>query len=75
MSVKQRGRSLGQKIKLGSETAGRDVKKGMARVARGARRVGRDVEGEGRKAGKATRRGMTRADDRIRPSHRSKSRS
>jgi hypothetical protein len=75
MSMKERGKSLGKKVVRGSETVGRDVKKGMSRVAKGARTVGRDVEKGGKRMGRATRSGMTRADARIRPNHKPRSRS
>jgi hypothetical protein len=72
MSMKQRGKDLEKRIASGSETVGRDVKKGMARLGHDARSVGRDVERAGKKVGRATRRGLTRADDRLRPNHRAK---
>jgi hypothetical protein len=72
MSIKERGRSLEKKVVSGSETVGRDVKKGMVRLRHGARTVGRDVERAGNRVGRATRRGLTRADNRLRPNHRAK---
>ena len=74
MSLREHGKSGARKVVRGSETVGRDVKKGMrragAKLSRSARTVGRDVERAGKRVGKATRRGMTRADDRLRPNRR-----
>ena len=79
MSMKARGKSLERKVVRGTETAGLDVRKGMARartkLSKGARTVGRDVERAGKRVGKATRRGLTRADARLRPNHRPAARS
>jgi predicted small secreted protein len=71
MSIKARGKSAETKFASGSRTVGRDVKKGVEEVGRkvksGAKTVGRDVEKAGKRVGNATRHGMTRADDRLRP--------
>jgi hypothetical protein len=72
VSMRQHGRNLEKKVVRGSETVGRDVKRGMVRVRRGAGTVGRDVERAGKSVGRATRRGLTRADNRLRPNHRVK---
>jgi hypothetical protein len=77
MSIKEHGKSMERKVVRGSETVGRDVKKGVVRAGtmlkHGAETVGRDVERAGKRVGKATHHGMTRADNRLRPNHRSKS--
>jgi predicted small secreted protein len=72
MTIREHGKSLEKKVVRGSETVGRDVKEGMVRLRHGARSAGRDVESAGKKIGRATRRGLTRADDRLRPNHRAK---
>jgi hypothetical protein len=65
MSIKERGKSMERKVVRGSKTLGRDVKRGVVRA-------GRDVESAGKRVGTATRRGLTRADDRLRSGRRSR---
>ncbi|MGC2288360.1 MAG: hypothetical protein WA688_00685 [Thermoplasmata archaeon] len=54
MSIKQKGRSLEKKVIGGSETMGRDLKKGLIRAGKvlkhGAQTTGRDVRKAGTKA-------------------------
>jgi hypothetical protein len=74
--MKERGKSLERKVVRGSETVGRDVKSGVKRAGRklrsGAGTVGRDVRSMGRRMEKATKHGVNRAEDRLRPAHRGK---
>jgi hypothetical protein len=65
MSIKERSKRIEQRVVRGSKSMGRDVKKGLVRA-------GRDVERAGKRVGTATRHGMTRADDRLRPNRRGK---
>jgi len=60
MSIKEHGKSLERKVKSGSETVGRDVKKAGRKVERSARIVGRDIEKAGKRVSAATRHGVTR---------------
>jgi hypothetical protein len=79
MSIKARGKNLETKVVRGSKTVGRDVKKGMVRTGKslktGAKIVGRDTRKVGSRVVSVSRRGLTRAENRVRPSHRAKSRS
>jgi len=72
MTMRERGKSVEKKVVRGSETVGRDVKKGMVRLRQGVRTAGHDVKRAGKRVGRATRRGLSRADDRLRPDHRAK---
>ncbi|MGA8663495.1 MAG: hypothetical protein WB809_00270 [Thermoplasmata archaeon] len=65
MSIKAHGKSLERKVKSGSETVGRDVKKAGRKVEKGARIVGRDVEKVGKRVTAATRHGVTRVRNRV----------
>jgi hypothetical protein len=76
MSMKTRGKSLEKKVVRGSETVGRDMKKGMSRagtkIRSGARTVRVDVERAGKRVKKATEHSMTRAGNRLKRARRSK---
>jgi hypothetical protein len=75
MSIKQRGRTLEQKVVRGSKTVGRDVKSGMSKAGASVKRGAKRMEQAGRRAGRSTRAEMTQVDLRLRPSHVSKKRS
>jgi hypothetical protein len=76
MSMKERARNMEKKVGRGSKTAGRDMKKGMSRagakIEKGAKTAGRDVKRAGKRVESATRHGMTRVRNRLRPGHKAK---
>ncbi|MCI4366610.1 MAG: hypothetical protein L3K08_02540 [Thermoplasmata archaeon] len=69
MSIKQRGKSLEQKVVRGTKTVGRDVKRGMSKAGASVKRGAAKLERAGKRAGRSTRAEMTRADLRLRPNH------
>ncbi|MCI4325232.1 MAG: hypothetical protein L3K00_05055 [Thermoplasmata archaeon] len=79
MSIKARGKSLEKKVVRGSETVGRDVKKGMVRagstIRHGARTVRVDVQRASQRVKTATEHGMTRAGNRLKRARHAKPRS
>jgi hypothetical protein len=79
MSIKARGKSLEKKVVRGSETVGRDVKKGMTRagtkIRHGARTVRVDVERAGKRVKTATEHSMVRAGNRLKRARHGKARS
>jgi hypothetical protein len=76
MSMKVRGKNFEKKVVRGTETVGRDVKKGVGmagtKVAKGARTVGRDVKIAGKRVTAATRHGVKRAGSRLKAHRRAK---
>ncbi|HXQ48621.1 MAG TPA: hypothetical protein VN842_02430 [Thermoplasmata archaeon] len=78
MSIRSHGKSLEKKVVRGSETVGRDVKKGLTSAGRklkhGAQTAGRDAKKAGKRVRMATRSGINRAELRLRNARRAKAR-
>ena len=76
MSVKVRAKSVESNVVRGLKTGCRDVMNGMARAGtslkHGARVAGPDAKKAGKRVSTATRRGLTRAGNRVRSGHRAK---